>query len=186
MLESVLVPLVTVGLAEFGDKTQLSILLLSSRVKNRFNLLVGVMAAFLVVDGFAILVGSYVANILPYGWVSTAASIAFIIFGILVLFSSKSSTADEYFRSCSRSPFYVGFTLIFLSEWGDKSQIVSGLFSTQYNYLMVLAGVLVALGLLSSIAIYFGGLISNKVERETLEKVSGALFILIGISFLLY
>ncbi|MFP3909223.1 MAG: TMEM165/GDT1 family protein [Archaeoglobaceae archaeon] len=186
MLESILIPLVTVGLAEFGGKTQLSVLLLSSRVKRRFNLLMGVLAAFLIVDGFAILVGQYITTIAPNSWVNTAASIIFIIFGVLVLFSIKSSTADEYFESCFRSPFYGGFTLIFLSEWGDKSQIVSGLFSTQYNYIMVLAGVMIALGLLSSVAIYFGWLISSRMERETLKKLSGVLFILIGISFLVY
>lgn len=127
-----MIPLVTVGLAEFGDKTQLSILLLSSKVKRRLNLLLGVLIAFLVVDGIAILLGQYVTTLVPRSWVNIVASIIFIIFG-LILFTSKSSTADDYFESCFRSPFYLGFTLIFLSEWGDKSQIVSGLFSIQLH-----------------------------------------------------
>ncbi|MGV8176067.1 MAG: TMEM165/GDT1 family protein [Methanothrix sp.] len=49
-----------VGLAEIGDKTQLSILLLSSRTREYARLLLGVMLAFLLADGFSILVGSYV------------------------------------------------------------------------------------------------------------------------------
>ncbi len=122
-----------------------------------------------------------------YCWHSTkqlskhSRSIIFIIFGMLILFSSKSRNVDEYFESCWRSPFYLGFTLIFLSEWGGKSQFVSGLFSTQYNYLLVLAGVMIALGVLSSMVIYFGGFISHKVERDALKKLSGALFIYRGI-----
>ena len=57
--------MLAVGLAEMGDKTQLSILLLSSRTREYFRLLLGVMLAFLLADGFAILVGSWVTNVIP-------------------------------------------------------------------------------------------------------------------------
>ena len=55
-----IIPLLAVGLAEMGDKTQLSILILSTRTKEYFRLLLGVMLAFLLADGLAILLGSYV------------------------------------------------------------------------------------------------------------------------------
>jgi len=55
MIEDILVPLIVTGLAEFGDKTQLSILLLSLRTKKHLYLLLGVMLAFLIVDGVAVL-----------------------------------------------------------------------------------------------------------------------------------
>ena len=45
MIPDVLIPFVTTGLAELGDKTQLSILLLSSKTKKHLELLLGVMAA---------------------------------------------------------------------------------------------------------------------------------------------
>jgi len=88
------------------------------------------------------------------------------------------------------NPFYSGFILIFVSEWGDKTQIAAGLFATKYNGLMVLIGVLIALSLLSVMAIYLGKFISNsnknKVNREATTKIAGILFIVIGISFFLF
>ena len=67
-LDEIIIPLLAVGLAEMGDKTQLSILLLSSRTREYFRLLLGVMLAFLLADGFAILVGSWVTSVIPVIW----------------------------------------------------------------------------------------------------------------------
>jgi len=82
--------------------------------------------------------------------------------------------------------FYSGFILVFVSEWADKTQIAAGLFATRYNGLMVLIGVIIALSLVSIITIYLGKFISDKVNRETLTKITGILFILIGILFFLF
>lgn len=73
-----------------------------------------------------------------------------------------------------------------MSEWGDKTQIASGLFATKYNGFMVLTGVMIALTLLSIMAIYLGEFISSKIERKTLTKIAGVLFVLIGLSFFLF
>jgi len=62
MIADALIPLIVIGLAEFGDKTQLSILLLSSKTKKHLHLLLGVMLAFLIVAGAAVLIGSWIIN----------------------------------------------------------------------------------------------------------------------------
>ncbi|KAF5432727.1 putative Ca2+/H+ antiporter [Candidatus Methanophagaceae archaeon] len=51
---------------------------------------------------------------------------------------------------------------------------------------MVLIGVLIALSLLSIFAIYLGKFISEKADRETLTKLTGFLFILLGVLFFLF
>jgi len=51
IIEDILIPLVAIAAAELGDKTQISILLLSSKTKKHLQLLLGVMLAFLIVDG---------------------------------------------------------------------------------------------------------------------------------------
>ena len=104
-------------------------------------------------------------------------------FCILEYKIKKEEVKNKYY---SKSPVYSGFALIFLAEWGDKTQIASGLFATQYNGLMVLIGVMTALTLLSIVAIYLGKFISNKIEEKTITKIAGILFILIGILLLLF
>jgi putative Ca2+/H+ antiporter (TMEM165/GDT1 family) len=180
MLEDVLIPFIAVGLAEIGDKTQLSVLLLSSRTKDYFRLLLGVMLAFLVADGFAILVGSWVTTVVPIHMLKIISGAVFIIFGILIL---KSKEDEVEGNMSSKNVLVSGFSLIFLSEMGDKTQIASALFATEYNPWMVMIGVMTALAILSILAIYLGRYISGRIDRSLITKVAGSLFILIGISF---
>ena len=81
MIADVLLPLIAVGLAELGDKTQLSILLLSSKTTKHLQLLLGVFLAFLAVDGVAVLVGSWVTDIVPINVLRIIAGSVFVIFG---------------------------------------------------------------------------------------------------------
>ena len=55
MVPDILIPLIVVGLAELGDKTQLSTLLLASKTDKHIRLFLGTILAFLIVDGIAIL-----------------------------------------------------------------------------------------------------------------------------------
>ena len=182
-LDEILLPLVAVGLAEMGDKTQLSVLLLSSRTKQYFQLLLGVMLAFLLVDGFAILVGSWVTNVVPVHLVKLTSGAVFILFGIMTLKGYKEE--DEMSNPSPKNVFFSGFSMIFLSEWGDKTQIASALFATEYNPWMVFIGVMVALTVLSIMAIYLGRFIAGRIDRKTVTRIAGAVFMLIGLSFVL-
>jgi putative Ca2+/H+ antiporter (TMEM165/GDT1 family) len=178
MITDIIIPLIAVGLAELGDKTQLSILLLSSKTQKHLHLLLGVMLAFLIVDGTAVLIGSYVMNLVPINYLKIASGIAFTIFGILILRTPKTENESKlHFKNT----FLSGFTLIFISEWGDKTQITSALFATQYNSILVLAGVMTALTLLSITTIYLGKLISKKINKNTITKIAGTAFIALGI-----
>lgn len=183
-LDSIIIPLLAVGLAEMGDKTQLSILILSTRTKEYFRLLLGVMLAFLLTDGLAILLGSYVGNVMPVTAVKAFSGLVFIVFGILIL-KNGPEEEEATMSLSSRSAFISGFSMIFLSEWGDKTQIASALFATEYDPHMVLAGVMMALFLLSLMAIFLGRYLANKIDRKLLSRAAGAIFLLIGSSFLL-
>jgi len=178
MIQDFLIPFVAVGLAELGDKTQLSIILISSKTKEHFQLLLGVMLGFLLVDGFAVFAGSYVTGIVPAGALKIAAGIVFIIFGLLVLWDCSSDSGKEF---KFKNAFASGFALIAVAEWGDKTQIASGLLAVEYTPFLVLAGTMVALGLLSVAAVYVGGKISQRIDRNIVAKMSGVMFISLGL-----
>lgn len=182
MIADILIPFVTIALAELGDKTQLSVLLLSTRTKEHISLLFGVMIAFLVVDGFAILIGSWVTSILPANLLKIASGILFILFGVLILIDSGKDDNKED-RMLTTSPFFSGFLLIFVAEWGDKTQIASAVFATQYNVWLVLIGTMAALGLLSATAVYLGRFVLERIDKKIISKAAGFVFILMGISF---
>jgi Ca2+/H+ antiporter, TMEM165/GDT1 family len=161
-----------------GDKTQLSILLLSSKTKEHLKLFLGIFLAFLIVDGLAIAFGYWITNILPMWLLGFISGAIFIAFGILILANKKEEDEDELSFS---KPILTGFSLIFVSEWGDKTQIASALFATKYNPWSVLLGVMIALSLLSIVTIYLGKFISDRIDRSVITKVDGIVFIIIGI-----
>jgi len=182
-LNDIIIPLLAVGLAEMGDKTQLSVLLLSSRTREYAQLLAGVMLAFLLVDGFAILVGSWVTNVIPLHLVKLISGAVFVLFGILTL---RGNQEEEEEGSLSpRNVFVSGFSMIFLSEWGDKTQIASALFATEYDPYLVFVGVMTALLILSIMAIYLGKLLASRIDRRLITRAAGVVFLMIGISFVI-
>ena len=182
MISDVLVPLIAVGLAELGDKTQLSILLLSSKTTKHHHLLLGAFLAFLIVDGVAVLVGSWITMIVPGSLVRICSGIVFVAFGILALRTDETKRESKlYFKNS----FLSGFAFVFMMEWGDKTQIASALFATRYDPLMVLFGTVTALTLVSVIAIQLGKLISSRIDDRTMTRIAGVVFVLAGISFFL-
>jgi putative Ca2+/H+ antiporter (TMEM165/GDT1 family) len=182
ILQGVLVPLIAVGLAEMGDKTQISILLLSSRTRDYLRLLLGVLLAFAIVDGAAILFGAWAAQLMPMGFLKLLSGIIFVAFGVLIL---KADQEEEKDVAPYSNAFLSGFTLIFVSEWGDKTQIASAIFAAEYSPWAVFLGTMTALAALSILAIYLGRYFGERLNRRLISRVAGAVFILIGLSFLL-
>jgi len=188
MITEILLPLAAVAVAELGDKTQLSILLLSSKTERHLRLLLGVVSAFFIVDGIAVLVGSWLTNVVSVTLLRRISGILFIAFGALMLregFTSGNSEMEDERGLRFNDPLLTGFTLIFLTEWGDKTQVASAVFATQYNAVMVLTGTMIALTSLTVAAIYLGKVVSSRIDRRLMSKLAGLIFIVMGISLLL-
>lgn len=155
-------------------------LLLSSKTDKHIQILSGVLLAFLIVDGIAIAVGSLIKEFIPIEYLKVFSGIIFIIFGFLMLINKN----DESKKTKKfNNPFLTAFLLIILTEFGDKTQIAAALFATKYNPFMVLIGTMLALTLLSLIAIFFGKIIYKKLSKKTINKIAGIIFIIMGITF---
>lgn len=155
-------------------------MLLSSKTNKPTYLLIGVMLAFLIVDGIAIAAGSWITTIIPIRILKIASGVIFIILGILILRKKKE---DNERKTLNKNVLLSGFFLIFLTEWGDKTQIAAALFAAKYNVIMVLCGTMIALSLLSIIAVYFGKIISEKIDKKLLNRIAGVVFIIMGLIF---
>ncbi|MCQ8903180.1 MAG: TMEM165/GDT1 family protein [Methanothrix sp.] len=183
MLADLLIPFITIAIAEFGDKTQLSVLLLSTRTGRHLMLLTGVMLAFFIVDGFAILLGAWITEVVPASVLKIISGAIFLLFGITTLRDLDGDGEES--RRFDDSPFLSGFLVIFLAEWGDKTQIASAIFATQYNPWMVLSGTMLALFMLSLSAIYLGRFILRYIKRRTISLAAGLIFLAMGVGLLL-
>lgn len=183
-MKSFLVPFLSIALAELGDKTQLAVMLLSTKTRNRLQLFLGTLLAFFIVDGSAILAGNWLTRLIPLLWIKLFSGALFVFFGIMIL---KNKEEDEEEQSSkTQNAFLLGFSAIFFAELGDKTQIASALFATKFAWPGVLAGAMAALGLLSLMAVYAGQWIAGKLQPALLKKIAGVLFIIIGCSFFLF
>ena len=182
MLDSFFAPFITIFFAELLDKSQLAVLLLSSKTKKRLQLFFGVIAAFAFVDGSAILFGTLVNNTISENVVKLFAGLLFLLFGIMSLRSSVEKVKEPKQLT---NVFLSGFTLVFLSEWGDKTQLASGVFASYYHPLLVFLGVLSALSILSILAISIGSILLSQIKKQTVSIISGFIFLLMGIYFLI-
>lgn len=72
-------------LSELGDKTQLAVIALATKMQAPLEIILGVIAAFLVLNGVAVVVGERLARVIPMKWVKRGAGILFIIIGALIL-----------------------------------------------------------------------------------------------------
>lgn len=77
---------ILVFLAELGDKTQLTTMMLSAESSSRVAVLIGSSLALVCSSVLGVLIGSLINKYIPADLINTAASIAFIIIGILMLF----------------------------------------------------------------------------------------------------
>jgi putative Ca2+/H+ antiporter (TMEM165/GDT1 family) len=179
-----LLPLVSsfgiIALAELGDKTQLTVVSLSSCKKAK-PVFVGAMLAFALIDGVSALIGGTVAAFIPTTWIGVGAGVAFLLFGIYSLLS-KSEEAKIEKRSVNAAHC---FSLVALMELGDKTQLSVIALAAEYDApLMVFVGVMLALALLTGIGVAVGTVISRFVPMRYVKIGSSLIFVIFGILFL--
>ena len=184
MIKEFLLPFITVGLSELGDKTQLAVISLSSKFRNRLLLFLAVMTAFMVIDGLAVVFGSVLVNlkIIPFGAIKIIAAVIFVAYGAYIIILSK----DDGSEVKGSIAFFSVVGLLIMLEMGDKSQIATILFASEFNPLLVFLGVESALAILTLAAIFAGSIINKYVKKDVLKYVSGILLIAVGVVSLLF
>jgi putative Ca2+/H+ antiporter (TMEM165/GDT1 family) len=166
-----------VAFAEIGDKSQLVCMTLAARHRG-LPVVIGAIAAFAVLNLLAVLFGAAVAAWLPEWLVTLAVAALFAGFGISALRYTEDDKDDEVEEKPGHGIVATTFLLIFLAEFGDKTQIaVAGLGSTSEPS-AVWAGATVALALTSILG---GRKLLNRLPLKWIHRISGVFFLLLAI-----
>ncbi len=169
-----------VGLAEFGDKSQLVCMTLAARHRG-LPVLAGAIAAFAILNLLAVLFGAAVAAWLPEWLVTVAVAVLFAVFGISALRYQDEDEDDDVEEAPGHGIVATTFLLIFLAEFGDKTQLaVAGLGSTG-EPTAVWAGATAALAVTSALGVFAGRKLLNRLPLKWIHRISGVFFLLLAL-----
>ena len=165
--------------AELGDKTQLSVISLSSSYKWQ-HVFAGSMLAFLAVDGVSIAVGGPLLALVPLRYVQFASGIIFVVFGIIPLLRKEKNSEVRLNKPPSTLPLLASFSLIALMELGDKTQIITITLAAQSSPILVLIGMVSAFAVLTGAAVLIGAKLLSRLPMKWLKIGTSTLFIALG------
>ncbi|UCV02824.1 TMEM165/GDT1 family protein [Dechloromonas denitrificans] len=169
-----------IALAEFGDKSQLVCMTLAARHRG-LPVILGAVAAFAFLNALAVLFGAAVAAWLPEWVVTVAVAVLFTVFGISALRYRDEDEDEDVEEKPGHGVFATTFLLIFLAEFGDKTQIaVAGLGSTSEAN-AVWTGATLALACTSILGVLAGRKFLHKLPLVWIHRISGVFFLALAI-----
>jgi len=137
----------------------------------------GATAAFAILNLLAVLFGAAVAAWLPEWVVTVAVALLFGIFGISALRYKEEDDDEAVEEKPGHGVFATTFLLIFLAEFGDKTQIAVAGLGSSTNTAAVWAGGTLALACTSILGVVAGRKFLHQLPRLWIHRVSGLVFL---------
>jgi putative Ca2+/H+ antiporter (TMEM165/GDT1 family) len=183
MLATFLFLFVTIYISQMGDKTQILTLLLAAKTRKHFFLFLAIMTGFAVSVTLASVFGAGISTVIPHKTLKLITGIIFILLGVIIFFNAKKKAKSPR-KLKVKHQFLSVALLIFLSDFGDKTQIAVALLSTDYSPFLVFVAAMAALGLDTVLMIFFSKAITKRFKETTIKKLAGGVFAAIGVYLL--
>jgi putative Ca2+/H+ antiporter (TMEM165/GDT1 family) len=166
--------------AELGDKSQLMAMTFATRFRP-WPVLLGISIATTVVHAVSVGIGYGLGAALPTGWISLAAGLAFLAFGVWTL-RGDSLTEEERGRAerTTRSAIVAVSVAFFLAELGDKTMLATITLATQHGWAGTWIGSTVGMVAADALAILVGRLLGRRLPEQVIKYGAAALFAVFG------
>jgi Ca2+/H+ antiporter, TMEM165/GDT1 family len=169
--------------AELPDKTALSALVLATRHR-ALPVLLGAAAALTIQSAVAVVAGSLL-SLLPPRAVHIGSGVLFLVSAIVMWVRHDDEAADDKGGGATgfgRS-LWMSFSMVFLAEWGDLTQIATAGFAARTGKPLIVFGAsTAALWAVSAIAVVIGNRAGRLLNPKLTKRVAAILFALIGVA----
>lgn len=193
---------------EIGDRTFFIAALMSVK-HNQFIVFCGAFLALAAMTVVSTIMGVAAPMFLPRWLVHWGAVVLFIFYGVTMLYnaqfmsdqvSEELEEVEEELEEMSEKskakkeggekPWYEGivspillqaFTLTFLAEWGDRSQIATIAMGADYNPWGIIVGASLGHGLATSGACIGGRMVAKKISERSIAIAGGLIFLVFGV-----
>jgi len=175
---------VVIALAELPDKTMIATLIMGSRARAG-AVAIGTSAAFVVHMAIAVIAGQFL-TLLPHRILEAVVTILFLGGAAYLLFVPEKEEIEKGEEEASAEvpstalrEAVTAFTVIFIGEWGDLSQLLAANFvaQTQQPYAVFLGASLALITVATAAA--FGGRALLKIIPLSVIRRGGG-FVLLG------
>ena len=182
-METFLISLSTVAIAEMGDRTQLLSLMLAARFRRPWPILAGVLCATVANHTVAAFIGQRIGRALTPQVLDATVGVSMIL---MALWSLKPDSLDEASTGGTRrGAFLATLVTFFIAEIGDKTQIATVALAAAYpSLLAVVAGTTTGMLLANAPVVFFGKAFSARLPLKAIRYLASALFLVLGLFFL--
>ena len=173
-------------LAELPDKSMFASLVLATRHRPGW-VWAGVAAAFTVHMAIAVTAGQLL-TLLPHrivDWVVAGLFIAGAAYLWFTSFRPHGQEEADAARQGGRPPSFLrvaatSFTVIFLAEWGDITQLTAANLAARYNPVLVFAGATAGLWAVAAIAVSIGAKSLSLIPMAWVNRITGLILLALG------
>ncbi|MFD3313209.1 TMEM165/GDT1 family protein [Streptomyces sp. NPDC058694] len=161
-------------LAELPDKTMFASLAMGTRMRPLY-VWFGTSTAFIVHVAIAVGAGSLI-GLLP-DWTVKSVSAALFAFGAFMLLRGTGDDDEDDAGGRTVTGFWpvytTAFMAVFISEWGDLTQITTANLAATNGVASVAVGSAAALMSVSALALLTGRFIAKRVPLKTVQRIGG-------------
>jgi putative Ca2+/H+ antiporter (TMEM165/GDT1 family) len=182
-MESFLVSISTVALAEIGDRTQLLSLMLACHYRRPWPILAGVLCATLANHAVAGVIGARLGHYLTPTILDAVVGVSMIA---MALWTLKPDTLVEDAKRTGRaSAFVATLVAFFIAEIGDKTQIATMALAAAYsNLALVVAGTTAGMMLANAPVVFLGKAFAERLPLRAINYAASILFLALGVAFI--
>ena len=169
--------------AELPDKTALAALVLATRHRAA-PVFIGAGLALTVQSIVAVAAGSLLSK-LPAEYVRIGSGVLFLVCAVVMWLrkgeeAKEAKEADGFWRT-----FASVFTVIFIAEWGDLTQIGTAALEAKYHHwLIVGAASVTALWCVAGLAVFVGNRAGKLLDPHVTQKIAAVIFAGVGIALI--
>jgi putative Ca2+/H+ antiporter (TMEM165/GDT1 family) len=177
-LEAFLFSTGVVAVAEIGDKTQLLALLLASRFRRPWPILLGILLATVANHGAAAALGAAVGGWLDGPAFGAALGLSFVAMAFWCL---KPDRLDGDEGKQRFGPFLTTLVAFFLVEIGDKTQLATIALAARYaDPVLVAAGTTLGMLIANAPVVLLGDRLARRLPLALVRQCAAGLFLVLG------
>mgnify|MGYP002777175384 FL=1 len=197
MLTAFTAGLLLITISELGDKTFFIAMLLAMRHPRRL-VLAGVILALAAMTLISVGMGQVVA-LLPKTYVYFAEVALFLGFGLKLLYDASRMSGESLCDEVKEAEAAIdesaqatrkvsvwnilmqAFSLTFVAEWGDRTQLATVTLAASNNPIGVTVGAIVGHAICALIAVVCGCLVAGRISERMVTGLGGVLFLVFGV-----